>query len=289
MFETKSTNMQRAIDIAKFVIGCLLYAASVQWIYHPANLISGGLTGISMIINYLTHWPVGVMVAIMNVPLLIVAWRTNGLRFTFMSIIGIAVSSIAIDLMALVTVKITDEPLLSSIYGGIIHGLGLGMVFSAGATTGGTDVVANLIRQKMPYVNLGTFILWLDVAVVAVYAIIFKSYDLALYTIISSFISAKAVDLVLYGTTQQKLCFIISEHSDEIRQGIVDELFRGVTVLQGKGAYSGLDKQVLMCVVKRRQIVEVKRIVRTVDVNAFVIVSEAREVFGKNFGDITVD
>lgn len=289
MLEAKSTKMQRVLDIAKFVLGCLLYAASVQWIYHPANLISGGLTGISMIINYLTHWPVGVMVAIMNIPLLIVAWKANGLRFTLLSVVGIAVSSVAIDLMSLVTVKITNEPLLASIYGGIIHGVGLGLVFSAGATTGGTDVIANLIRQKMPYVNLGTFILWLDVAVVAVYAIIFKSYDLALYTIISAFISAKAVDLVLYGTTQQKLCFIISEYSEQIRCGIVDELYRGVTVLQGKGAYSGQDKQVLMCVVKRRQIVEVKRIVRNVDVNAFVIVSEAREVFGKNFGDITVD
>jgi len=285
----ENTPWQIALRLFKILIGSAIFAAGIQWFYHPASLISGGVTGIAMIINYLTGLPVGVMIIAMNVPLFLIAFKSYGWRFMAGSLLGTVASSIFIDLFSLIPYHITTEPFLASIYGGIITGLGLGIVFTTGSTTGGTDVVAKLIKEKFPYVNFGTMILVLDAVIIAVYALLFRKYDSAMYTIIAVYVAARVIDLVLYGASQSKLCHIISEYSDEIKTAIVEKLNRGVTVLQGKGAYSGQDKQVLLCVVKRQQIVEIKKIVKSIDKRAFVIVTDTRDVFGEGFGDISID
>jgi len=285
----KNNVMKTAINIFKIFIGSFIFAVGIQWFYHPAALVSGGVTGIAMIINYMTGAPVGIMLLILNIPLFILALRRYGWRFLAGSLLGTLCSSVAIDLMSLVDVNITTEPLLAAVYGGILDGLGLGIVYSSGATTGGTDVVAKLIREKFPYVNFGTLILALDAVIISAYAIIFQNYENAMYTVIAVYIATRVIDLVLYGTSQSKLCHIISEYSDDIKTVIVEKLNRGVTVLQGKGAYSGQDKQVLLCVVKRQQIVEIKKIVKNIDHRAFVIVTDTRDVFGEGFGNISVD
>ena len=289
MNTNENTPWQIALRLFKILIGSAIFAAGIQWFYHPASLISGGVTGIAMIINYLTGLPVGVMIIAMNVPLFLIAFKSYGWRFMAGSLLGTVASSIFIDLFSLIPYHITTEPFLASIYGGIITGLGLGIVFTTGSTTGGTDVVAKLIKEKFPYVNFGTMILVLDAVIIAVYALLFRKYDSAMYTIIAVYVAARVIDLVLYGASQSKLCHIISEYSDEIKTAIVEKLNRGVTVLQGKGAYSGQDKQVLLCVVKRQQIVEIKKIVKSIDKRAFVIVTDTRDVFGEGFGDISID
>ncbi|NLH02147.1 MAG: YitT family protein [Clostridiales bacterium] len=283
------TALKTVSSVFRIIIGSLIFAVGIQWFYHPAKLVSGGVTGIAMIVNYLTGTPVGIMIIVLNVPLFIIALRHYGWRFMAGSLLGTIVSSTSIDLLSFVDVNITAEPFLSAVYGGIITGLGLGIVYTTGATTGGTDVVAKLIRGKHPYINFGTMILALDAAIIAAYAILFKKYENAMYTVIAVYIAARVIDLVLYGTSQSKLCYIISEHSDEIKTAIVQTLNRGVTVLNGKGAYSGLDKQVLLCVVKRQQIVEIKKIIKNIDKQSFVIVSDTRDVFGEGFGDINAD
>ena len=285
----KNSVMKTAVNIFKILIGSFIFAVGIQWFYHPAALVSGGVTGIAMIINYMTGAPVGIMLLILNVPLFIVALRRYGWRFLAGSLLGTLCSSVAIDLLSLVDVNITTEPLLAAVYGGILDGLGLGIVYTSGATTGGTDVIAKLIREKFPYVNFGTFILALDAVIISAYAIIFQNYENAMYTVIAVYIATRVIDLVLYGTSQSKLCHIISEYSDDIKTVIVERLNRGVTVLQGKGAYSGQDKQVLLCVVKRQQIVEIKKIVKNIDKRAFVIVTDTRDVFGEGFGNISID
>lgn len=281
--------MKSAINIFKIFIGSFLFAIGIQWFYHPASLVSGGVTGIAMIINYMTNAPVGIMLLVLNVPLFIISLRKYGWKFMAGSLLGTLVSSVAIDLLSLVDVNITTEPLLAAVYGGILDGLGLGIVYSTGATTGGTDVIAKLIREKFPYVNFGTMILALDAVIISAYAIIFQKYESAMYTVIAVYIATRVIDLVLYGSSQSKLCHIISEYSDDIKMAIVEKLNRGVTVLQGKGAYSGQDKQILLCVVKRQQIVEIKKIVKNIDKSAFVIVNDTRDVFGEGFGNIDID
>ncbi len=281
--------LQTAFRVLKILLGSAVFALGIQWFYHPAALLSGGVTGIAMMINYITRWPTGTMMFIMNLPLFIIAFKNYGWRFVAGSLLGTFASSLFIDLLSLVNFNITTEPFLASVYGGIITGLGLGIVYSTGATTGGTDIVAKLIRERYPYVNFGTMILVLDGVIIAAYAVMFRKFDKAMYTVIAVYIAARVIDLVLYGSSQSKLCHIISEYSDDIKAAIVEKLNRGVTVLQGKGAYSGQDKQILLCVVKRQQIVEIKKIVKNIDKRAFVIVTDTRDVFGEGFGDITID
>lgn len=278
--------LENTVKILKIIIGATIYAIGIQWFFRPVAMVSGGVTGISMIINLITKLPVGVGIIILNVPIFFIALRRYGFRFMLSSILGMVVSSVAIDLLSLVPLEITTDPFLAAIYGGIITGLGCGIVYSADATSGGIDVIAKIFREKYPYVNFGTFILSLDAVVVVAYALIFKKYDNAMYTVVAVFLAAKVIDMVLYGTSQSKLCHIISEHSDEIKTAIVGKLHRGVTMLKGVGAYSGQDKQILLCVVKRQQIVEIRKIIKGIDQSAFVIVTDTRDVFGKGFGDI---
>lgn len=286
--DSKKT-LKTALDFLKILIGSIIFAIGIQFFFHPATLLSGGVTGIAMIVNYLTGAPVGIMIVVLNIPLFIIALRSYGWSFMAGSLWGTLTSSIAIDLLSFVKLDITTEPFLAAVYGGILTGLGLGIVYTTGSTTGGTDVLAKLIREKFPYVNFGTMILALDAAVIAAYAVIFRKYENAMYTVIAVYIAARVIDLVLYGSSQSKLCHIISEYSEDIKMAIVQKLHRGVTVLQGKGAYSGQDKQILLCVVKRQQIVEIKKIVKNIDKRAFVIVTDTRDVFGEGFGDINID
>lgn len=289
MKKISESSLKSALNIIRILLGSAVFAVGIQWFFHPAGLLSGGVTGIAMIVNYLTKAPIGVMLLALNLPLFIIALRKYGLRFMGGSLLGTLASSLFIDLLSLVKISITTEPLLAAIYGGIITGLGLGIVYSTGSTTGGTDILAKFIREKYPYVNFGTMILVLDGVIIAAYALIFGKYENAMYTVIAVYIASRVIDLVLYGSSQSKLCHIISEYSDEIKAAIVDKLNRGVTVLSGKGAYSGQEKQILLCVVKRQQIVEIKKIVKNIDKSAFVIVTDTRDVFGEGFGDISVN
>ncbi len=270
----------------KIILGAAIYALGITLFYRPVQLVSGGLTGISMIINLVNGWPVGVMTFVMNIPLFIFALIHFGFRYMIGSIVGMTLSSLFIDLFSYAGVALTHEPLLAALFGGLMVGTGCGIIYSVGASTGGIDVVAKFIKEKYPYINFGSFILMLDAVIVVAYALIFKSYDKAMYTVIAVFIASRMMDRVLYGSSNSKLCYIISEHSDEIKNDIVKTLHRGVTLIKGQGAYSGLDKQVLLCVVKRQQIVEIRRLIRRIDQQAFVIVTDARDVFGKGFENI---
>ncbi len=277
---------QLFLQYGKIALGCALYAVGFQFFFYPNSIVTGGVTGISMIINYLTGLPVGTMSILINIPLFAVAWKKFGFAFLLSSLVGMLLSSVLVDILSLVPVSVTDEPLLGAIYGGIIKGFGLGLVYSASATTGGVDIVAKLLRQRYPYVNFSTLILLLDILVIAAFAVIFRRYDSAMYAIIAMYIMSKVIDLVVYGAINSKVCYIIADKSGAIAGRITRELDRGVTFLRGEGAYSGTEKQVILCAVKPQQIVELRRLVRETDEHAFLIVSDAREIFGNGFTDI---
>ena len=280
---------QQIIDILKIIFGSFLYAVGFQFFMYPNDIVTGGLTGIAMIINYLTSLPVGVLTIVMNIPLFLYSWKKFGLRFILYSMASTVLCSVFVDLLAQLPVEVTHEPLLGAIYGGIIHGFGMGLVFQTGATTGGMDIVAKVLRRKYQHINIGTIILILDIAVIGSFALIFRLYDRAMYALICMFATTKVIDFVLYGAINSKVCYIITDESERIKDAIMDGLERGVTFLHGKGAYSHQEKDIILCVIKQRQIVELKQLVKVIDENAFVIVSDSREVFGKGFSYIDSD
>ena len=272
--------------VAVNIIGCLIAGASFSFLTFPNSIVSGGLTGIAQILNLLTGLPVGVMIIVMNIPLFFVAWKQFGLRFIIYSLIGMVGSSMAIDFFSLFHITLTDDILLAAVYGGLLKGLGYGLIFTAGGTSGGTDILSRLLRRKYAYIQLGTIGLVLDAVVVLAFAIIFKRSDAAMYTIITMFVSSRVVNLLLYGTANSSVCYIITVHPHTIAQRIGVSLRRGATILRGEGAYSGEERDVVLCAVKRHQIPALKKLVSEVDGHAFVIVTQSHEVFGKNFQDI---
>lgn len=272
--------------IAINLVGCLIVGVSFSMFTFPNNIVSGGLTGIAQILNLLTGLPVGVMVIVMNVPLFLVAWKQFGLRFIIYSLVGMVGSSLAIDLFALLNVTLTDDILLAAVYGGLLKGLGYGLIFYTGGTAGGTDILSRMLRRKYAYIQLGTISLALDATVVAAFALIFRRADAAMYTIITMFVSSRIVNLLLYGSFNSSVCYIITVAPKEIAKVIGEKLRRGATLLKGEGAYSGEERDVVLCAVKRQQIPQLKKIVSDIDGHAFVIVTQSHEVFGKNFQNI---
>ena len=270
------------------VLGSVIYAVGFQFFMFPNRIVSGGISGIAMILNLFTHWPVGMMVIAMNVPLFLIAWRHFGLDYLIGSLVGTAVSSIFVDLFASTGIVATTDPMLGSIIGGVIKGAGMGIIYYVGASTGGIDIVAKMLRQKYQQINFGTIVLILDVMIVVVYALVLNQYESAMYSLIGMYVVSKVVDLALYGIDNSSLCYIVSEKSEELANEILSgHVHRGVTILEGEGAYSHRRKNVILCVIKRTQMGEMRRLVRRVDEHAFFIVTDAKNVFGTGFENIS--
>ena len=269
-------------------IGSAIYAVAFRFFLYPNNITSGGVVGTSMIINQLTGFPVGVMTILLNVPLFIVAWRHFGPDFMIGSLVGMGLSSVLVDVFAGFDLILTDDPMLAAVIGGVVKGTSLGMIYYVGGTTGGLDIVVKILRQKLASVNFGTIMLALDTIIIAIYAMVLGRYESAMYSLIAMYVTTKVVDLVLYGIDNACLCYIISESTGEITKEIVSgPLHRGVTLLEGRGAYSGAHRDVMMCVIKRQQIGQLKHLVRNVDEKAFFIVTNAKNVFGNGFESFT--
>lgn len=283
-----ATSMREyVVKYALVALGSALFAAGFQFFLYPNSIIVGGVSGIAMIINYLTGLPVGIMTIVLNIPLFIIAWKHFGGKFIISSLVGMLLSSLLVDTMAVINYSPTDDMLLACLIGGAIKGFGLGIIYYAGATTGGTDIIAKFVRLRFPYINFGTIVLLTDAVIIIAFAMIFDRVEAAMYAVIAMFVVSKVIDLVLYGIDNSSVCYIISENSEQLVKDITDKLHRGVTILSGEGAYSHKDKQVLLCVIKRTQIADIRKIIRNIDENAFFIVSDAKNVFGKGFGDIS--
>ena len=279
--------MSQVVKYALITIGAAIGAVGFQFFMFPNAIVSGGLIGIAQIVNRLTGLPVGAFSIVLNVPLFILAWKQFGLGFIISSFAGTVLYSVFIDAAAMTNIVATTDPMLASIIGGVIKGLGLGTIYFVGATTGGVDIVARFLRRRFPYINFGTLILLMDAVIIAAYAWIFKIYESAMYSLICMFVMSRAVDLVLYGLDNSNICYIVSEHTDDIVSEItLGQLHRGVTLLHAEGAYSHEEKQVIMCVIKRPQIAAIRRMVRAIDPKAFMVVTDAKNVFGKGFDSI---
>ena len=268
----------------KILAGAILDAAGISFLMYGNGIIMGGVMGISMILNKLFLTPVGIMTVVLNIPLFLIAWKALGPKFFFGSLLGMAASSLAFDAFELLPkIVLTTNPLLAGLFGGFASGLGQGLIYLAGGSTGGIDIIAKSLRRKYPYVDLGKIIMVLNAVIFTVYAVAMRQYEAAMYSVVAAFVASRMVDTVLYGLNYSKVCYIITEKSAEISAQITKSLGRGVTMLYGRGAYSGEEKLVLLCAIKKRQIVDLKNIVNRTDPGAFVIISESREVLGHGF------
>jgi uncharacterized membrane-anchored protein YitT (DUF2179 family) len=265
-------------------VACVIYAVGFNWCYEPNSIAFGGVTGIAQIINAITGRPsIGILIIIMNIPLFLLGWRFIGGHLLLSSLFAMGLSSLFIDLLELVHQFTPMEPLLASIYGGLLMGTSLGLVFRQGATTGGTDVIARLLKLKMPWFPMGKLLMSVDLSVIVISAVAFQSLNTALYGLVALYISTIVMDGILYGIDRSRVAYIITRQPVEIARSIISDMDRGVTILQGKGGYSGEEKHVLLCAFKERQIVALKNTVKTIDPTAFLIVCDAHEVFGDGF------
>ena len=266
-------------------IASAIYAVGFNWCYKPNAIAFGGLTGIAQVVNHYLPWaPIGTVVILFNVPLFLLGWRLLGGHLLVSSLYAMATSSVFIDLLDhWYTFAPMEQPLLACIFGGVLLGLSLGVVFLQGATTGGTDLVARLMKLKMAWLPMGRLVMLIDLVSILTAAIAFRSLNSALYGLVSIYITGLVMDQVLYGLDNAKVAYIISDFYEAIAASIVTNLDRGVTILHGEGAYSGASKRVLMCAFKQRQIVAIKQVVKELDPAAFIIVCNAHEVLGDGF------
>ena len=261
-----------------------VYAVGFNWCYVPNQIGFGGITGVGQIVNHLLPWaPIGTVVILLNIPLFLLGWKLLGGHLLVSSLFAMVVSSLMIDLLTALYTFQPMEPLLACIFGGVLMGASLGVVFLQGATTGGTDLIARLLKLKMAWLPMGKLLMVIDLVVILAVAAAFGNVDSALYGVVALYISSMVMDMVLYGLDTAKVAYIISDRHKEIADTLVRDLDRGVTILHGEGAWSGQEKQVLMCAFKQRQIVMMKQLVKELDPAAFLIVCDAHEVMGEGF------
>lgn len=276
-------------ESAVILLGSFIFALGFDWCVAPNHFSIGGLTGIAQIINaVLPVLPVGVLSIALNVPLFVLGWILLGKRAVFKSLVAMLLSSFMLDGIAAVYEFQPMEPLLASVYGGVFLGLSMGMLMTVNTTTGGTELGARLLKFPLPHLPIGKLCLVIDVIVVSAYAAVFHSILNAMYGIIALYISSIVMDYIIYGTRTAQVAYIISEKQEEITTKLL-EMDRGVTLLHGEGAYEKKQRKIIMCAVKRSQIVPIKLLVSEIDPDAFVIVCKANEVLGEGFGEYTKD
>lgn len=270
-----------AVDYLMIIAGSFIMGFAIKNMYDPISLVTGGVSGIAIILKNLFSVPLWVTNTVLNIPLFLVSFKIKGWKFikkTFAATVALSLSLYIIPYMPFVT----DDLFLASLFGGIISGIGAGMVFICQATTGGTDMLAALIQRKLKHYSIAQIMQVLDGMVVLAGATVF-GIRFALYALIAIFAVSKISDGMIEGLKFSKQAFIVSDQYEKIAKAVMERLARGVTAVNAVGMYSGNSKKMLFCVVSKKEIVQLKEIVGEIDPSAFVIVSDAREVFGEGF------
>ena len=263
-------------------VASVFFAIAVSLFLDPNKLAPGGVTGIAIIINHFLDMPTGTLVLIMNIPIMILGIWKFGVKFFISTIVATVMGSVFIDIVAKFPVA-TNDMFLSALIGGILMGLSIGLIFKVGASTGGTDIIARLLKIRFPHVETGKLFILVDIMIVLASAIAFRDIELAAYAGICVFVSGKALDFVLYGGEGARLIFVISDKEEEIAQKLMTDLDSGVTYVNGIGAYTSADKKIIMCAMTKQMLPKAQDIVRDIDINAFIIVTSANEIVGEGY------
>lgn len=281
---TKHTLSRGLRDYAWIFLGSVLYSVSFDWFYVPNQIGFGGLTALGMILNHFAPAiPIGTVVLVLNIPLFLLGWKFLGGHTLVSSLFAMTATSVLVDLIAAVYTFPSMDPMLAAIFGGVSLGVSLGMIFSKGATTGGTDLTARLLKIPFAWLPVGKLLMAVDLLMLLAVSIAFRSMNSAMYGIISLYISTMVMDGVLYGMDRSKVAYIVTSRPQEVAGEIDRQMDRGATFLHGEGSFSGEEKLVLMCAFKQKQIVPLKALVHELDPEAFLIVCDAHEVLGQGF------
>ena len=271
------------VDLLLMAVGSFLYALSITVIIDANMLSAGGVTGISTLVHRFTGIPTGFLVFVINIPIIILGFVKLGKRFIVKTAIATAMVSLSLEITENYLPTYETDNILAAIFGGMVMGLGLSFVFMRGGTTGGVDIIAKVINRRFRHLTVGRVLLVMDGAVILITAIVFRNIETALYSVIAMFVSSKVMDTVLYGSDRGKIIYIVTDNPEEISKAIIERVARGVTMLKAKGAYTGNEKEMLMCTVRLNEVSAVYSVVNEFDKHAFVVVGEAGELMGEGF------
>ena len=281
--------MKAIVWFIKIVLGCALFGFGFAFFLQPNDLNAGGISGLAMMFVHLTGFgTVGMITLLMNLPLFLLGGIKVGRKFLAGSLVGLTASSLLLDGFAVLPHP-AAEPLIAALYGGLLCGIGLGIVFSVGASTGGSDIIVRLLKLKYENVPIGTINILFDGAVVVLTGLVFWDVSKALYSGVTIFVCGQVIDAVVYRFDYSKVALIISREHEKIAQVIGEKLDRGATYLNGQGSFSGEDIKIVLSVVKKQQVAELKRLVMELDPDAFVVVQEAHQVLGEGFSRYSRD
>lgn len=281
------------VDLIYFTIGAIIYALAVNVFILPHQIAPGGVTGIASILHNTLDLDAGIMYFVLNLPLFAIAFKVFGFRFLYKTFVAMTLVSIMTELIARFFPNLqyrpggdTAEGLIAALIGGVLSGLGLALVFLRGATTGGSEIGARLIRKVFPGLSFGRTILVIDCCVVLSSYIVFKDVNTAFFSLIVVYITSVVIDMVLDGNSVARVAFILSDNIDGIKEVLLNKLDRGVTIFNGRGGYTDKSVKMIMCALRRQQVQECRRVVKEYDPRAFVIILHATEVLGEGFTDV---
>ena len=277
------------IEFIGLIVGCLAMSIGLNMFFKPYTIAPGGLSGLSLVISKLTGISVSNVMLAMGIPLLIFSIKILGKKDAIKTLIGLMTLSFFLDITApLSNVSVTEDVLLSAITGAIFLGAGIGIVFSVDGSTGGTDLIALMINRIIPSIPLSKCLIFIDGTVVVSAGIANQNLETGLYSAIALYIISKMVDAIVSGFDYSKAFTIITDNEEVLRNAIVNDIKRGVTILDAKGGYTNKEKSMLLVVVRQKQEVQLKKLIKKVDPNAFTIVSNVHEVLGEGFKEISV-
>ena len=295
MLKLKKVNWKGLmVDCLFMLVGSLCYGVAISMFSAPNNIAPGGVTGIATLLNYISiHWgmpfeiPIGVATIVMNIPLLIAAWKILGRRLAVRTLLGILFSSVMVDVLDpyFSTLYSGDKanPILVCIFGGVLLGLAVGLIMRRGGTTGGSEIISRLLEKKYPHMSVGNLILLVDAVVISISAVVYGHLENAMYAVIFVFISSQIIDRVVYGGRSGKMVLIMTEKETAVTEAIVTEVNRGCTLLKAQGGYSGADRKMILCTLRRDELHHLRQVTFKIDPHAFLMVLSTDEVRGLGF------
>ncbi len=276
------------VDILLIIVGATVYSAGINCFTAPNEIAPGGVGGLATVISYLSGHKIGIglVFGLINIPLVIAGFIKLGKKMMFKTLIAVVVATICTDYVSGFFPTYVGDRIIAAVFGGLLIGAGIGLVYTRDGTTGGTDIINKLIQKAKPHLSLGFIMMITDAVVVLISILVYGNLESGLYAIIAIFVSSKVMDMLLYGGREGKAVLIFSEKSAEIGQAIIDSISRGATFLKGEGVYTHSDKNVICCAVHKNEYVKLKRLVKEIDDHAFIITATADEVLGEGFHEI---
>lgn len=272
-------------DYFVLIIGGILLGISIGLVLLPIKITTGGFSGIATLMHYLLNIPADISLILLNIPAFLITGKLLGVKYGIRSLVGMFCCSIGIYFGEMMT-PLTSDFMLAALYGGVLSGLGIALTYSAGGSTGGTDLIAKLVNIKKPYMNMGEILLVVDGVIITIMTVVFNDIDIGLYSIVSAFVMTKIIDLVLGGANFAKAVFIITNKEKEISEYVHTNLNRTSTLINATGTYTNTEKTIVMCVVNKKEIPKLKEAIKEIDNAAFTIVTTVTEALGEGFGKV---